>query len=133
MAHTLHHYTNIVEHRQSTALTAVNDAFAVHAGTGHFLFAVKSQNTADFKICLETSFTGAAWKKLNPNENGVFRCCGDDDDDDNGTPENIRINAAGEYEYTFANVVSNHIRVRIHSIASGTPSVLCKIGVVYQG
>ena len=132
MAHTIHRYTNIVEHRQSTTLTAVDDTFAIHAGSGHFLFAVKSQNAADFKVCLETSFTGTVWKKLNPNENGVFRCC-DDDDNDNGTPENIQINAAGEYEYTFANVVSNHIRVRIHSIASGTPSVLCKIGVVYQG
>lgn len=113
MALTISRGTNLVEHHQSTPLTAVGDAFEVHADSSEFTFAITVTGGANFTVALESNFNGeATWFTLDTSKT---------------------INSAGQYIYFYTGKPSNRIRLRIASIASGTPSVVPHIGVAYHG
>ena len=113
MALTVSRGTNLVEHHQSTPLTAVNDAFEVHADSSEFTFAITVTGGANFTVALESNFNGGAtWFTLDTSKT---------------------INSDGQYIYFYTDKPSNRIRLRIASIASGTPSVVPHIGVAYHG
>jgi len=113
MALTISRGTNLVEHHQSTPLTAVDDSFEVHADSDTFTFAIVVTGGANFTVALESNFNGgASWFELDTSKT---------------------INSNGQYIYSYSGKPSNHIRVRIASIASGTPSVVPHIGVSYHG
>ena len=110
MAVTISRGTNLVEHSQSTPLTAVDDAFEVHADSSEFTFAVTVTGGANFQLALESNFNGgASWFTLDTSKT---------------------INSDGQYIYFYTGKPSNSIRVRIASISSGTPSVVPHIGAV---
>jgi len=113
MAVTIHRGANLVEHHQSTPLTALNDAFEVHADSSSFTFAVSVTGGANFSLALETTFnSGSAWYTLDTSKT---------------------INADGQYIYFYEGKPCHSIRIRIASISSGTPSVTPHIGVMYHG
>lgn len=113
MALTVDRGTNLVEHHQSTPLTALNDAFEVHADSDSFTFAAVVTGGANFKLALEANFNGgASWFELDTTKT---------------------INSNGQYIYTYSGKPSNKIRMRISEISSGTPSVVAHIGVAYHG
>ena len=113
MAITIKRGTNIVEYHESTPLTAVNDAFEVHADGDCYTFAIVVGTSANFTVALEANFneTGA-WFALDTSKT---------------------INSAGQYIYSYDGKPANRLRVRIASISSGTVSVLANIGVAYHG
>ncbi len=113
MALTIDRGTNLVEHHQSTPLTALNDTFEVHADSDSFTFAVVVTGGANFKLAFESNFNGgASWFELDTSKT---------------------INANGQYIYFYSDKPSNRIRMRISEISSGTPSVVPHIGVAYHG
>ena len=113
MALTISRGTNLVEHHQSTPLTAVDDSFEVHADSSEFTFAVTVTGGANFQLALESNFNGgSSWFTLDTSKT---------------------INSNGQYIYFYTGKPSNRIRVRIASISSGTPSVVPHIGVAYHG
>ena len=113
MALTISRGTTWVEHHQSTPLTAVDDAFEVHADSSEFTFAITVTGGANFTVALESNFNGGAtWFTLDTSKT---------------------INSDGQYIYFYTGKPSNRIRLRIASIASGTPSVVAHIGVAYHG
>jgi hypothetical protein len=113
MALTVTRGTNLVEHHQSTPLTAVNDALEVHADSSEFTFAAVVTGGANFTLAFETNFNGGAtWFELDTSKN---------------------INSNGQYIYFYTGKPSNKVRMRIASISSGTPSVVPHIGVAYHG
>lgn len=113
MALTVDRGTNLVEHHQSTPLTALNDSFEVHADSSEFTFAAVVTGGANFKLALESNFNGGAtWFELDTSKT---------------------INSDGQYIYFYSGKPSNKVRMRISEISSGTPSVVAHIGVAYHG
>jgi hypothetical protein len=113
MALTINRGTNLVEHHESTPLTAVDDAFEVHADSSEFCFAASVTGGANFTLALETNFNGTAtWFTIDTSKT---------------------INSDGQYIYFYTGKPVNRIRMRIASISSGTPSVTPHIGVAYHG
>jgi len=113
MALTISRGTNLVEHHQSTALTAVNNAFEVHADSSEFTFAAVVTGGANFTLAFECSFNGGGtWFELDTSKT---------------------INSNGQYAYFYTGKPSNRIRMRISAISSGTPSVVPIIAVAYHG
>ena len=113
MALTVVRGTNLVEYHESTALTAVNDAFEVHADSSEFTFAATVTGGANFKLAFETNFNGGvSWFELDTSKT---------------------INSDGQYIYFYTGKPCNKIRMRISEISSGTPSVVPHIGVAYHG
>lgn len=113
MALTIDRGTNLVEHHQSTALTALNDSFEVHADSDSFTFAAVVTGGANFTLALEANFNGvSSWFTIDTSKT---------------------INADGQYIYFYNGKPVNKIRMRISHISSGTPSVVPHIGVAYHG
>ena len=113
MAVTISRGTNLVEHHQSTALVAVNDAFEIHADSSEFTFAAIVTGGANFSLSFECSFNGGGtWFELDTSKT---------------------INSNGQYAYFYSGKPANKVRMRIASISSGTPSVVPIIAVAYHG
>lgn len=113
MAVTISRGTNLVEHYQSTALTAVDDSFEVHADSSEFTFAAVVTGGANFTMSFEANFNGGGvWFELDTSKT---------------------INSNGQYAYFYSGKPANRIRMRISAIASGTPSVIPIIAVAYHG
>ena len=113
MALTITRGTNLVEHHESTALTAVNDALEVHADSSEFTFAAVVTGGANFTMKFEANFNGGGtWFELDTSKT---------------------INADGQYAYFYTGKPANRVRMRISAISSGTPSVVPIIAVAYHG
>jgi len=113
MALTISHGTNLVEHHESTPLTAVNDSIEVHADSSEFTFAATVTGGANFTLAFETNFNGGnIWYELDTSKT---------------------INSNGSYIYFYTGKPCNRIRMRVASISSGTPSIVPHIGVAYHG
>ena len=113
MAVTISRGTNLVEHHQSTALTAVDDSFEVHADSSEFTFAAVVTGGANFTLAFEASYNGGGtYFQLDTSKT---------------------INSDGQYAYFYSGKPSNKVRMRIASISSGTPSVVPIIAVAYHG
>jgi hypothetical protein len=113
MAVTVSRGTNLVEHHQSTALTAVNDSFEVHADSSEFTFAAVVTGGANFTLAFEASYNGGGtYFELDSSKT---------------------INSNGQYAYFYTGKPANRVRMRISAIASGTPSVIPIIAVAYHG
>jgi hypothetical protein len=105
--------TNLVEHHESTPLTAVNDAFEVHADSSEFCFAAVVSGGANFTLAFETNFNGGSeWFEVDTSKT---------------------INTNGQKIWFYTGKPANRIRMRISAISSGTPSVVPHIGVAYHG
>jgi len=113
MAITISRGTNLVEHHQSTPLTAVNDSFEVHADSTEFTFAAVVTGGANFSLVFEANYNGGgSWFELDTSKT---------------------INTNGQYAYFYTGKPANRIRMRIAAISSGTPSVVPIIAVAYHG
>jgi len=113
MAVTIARGTNLVEHHESTPLTAVDDAFEVHADSSEFCFAAVVTGGANFTLAFETNFNGGSeWFEVDTSKT---------------------INTNGQKIWFYTGKPANRIRMRISAISSGTPSVIPHIGVVYHG
>ena len=113
MAITIVRGTNLVEHHESTPLTAVNDAFEVHADSSEFCFAAVVTGGANFTLAFETNFNGGSeWFEVDTSKT---------------------INTDGQKIWFYTGKPANRIRMRISAISSGTPSVVPHIGVAYHG
>jgi len=113
MAVTVSRGTNLVEHHQTTALIAVDDAFEVHADSSEFTFAAVVTGGANFTLAFEASYNGGGtYFQLDTSKT---------------------INSNGQYAYFYTGKPANRIRMRIASISSGTPSVVPIIAVAYHG
>ena len=105
--------TNLVEHHESTPLTAVDDAFEVHADSSEFCFAAVVTGGANFTLAFETNFNGGSeWFEVDTSKT---------------------INTNGQKIWFYTGKPANRIRMRISAISSGTPSVVPHIGVAYHG
>jgi len=105
--------TNLVEHHQSTPLTALNDSFEVHADSSEFTFAAVVTGGANFTLAFEASYNGGGtYFQLDTSKT---------------------INSDGQYAYFYSGKPANRIRMRISAISSGTPSVVPIIAVAYHG
>jgi hypothetical protein len=113
MALTISRGTNLVEHHESTPLTAVNDALEVHADSSEFTFAAVVTGGANFSLAFEANYNGGGtWFELDTSKN---------------------INSNGQYAYFYTGKPANKVRMRIAAISSGTPSVVPIIAVAYHG
>ena len=113
MAVTINRGTNLVEHHQSTPLTAVGHSFEVHADSSEFTFAAVVTGGANFTLAFEASYNGGGtYFELDTSKT---------------------INSNGQYAYFYSGKPANRIRMRISAISSGTPSVLPIISVAYHG
>lgn len=113
MALTINRGTNLVEHHESTALTAVDDAFEVHADSSEYCFAAVVTGGANFTLAFESNFNGgSAWFEVDTSKT---------------------INTDGQKIWYYTGKPANRIRMRIASISSGTPNVVPHIGVAYHG
>ena len=113
MALTINRGTNLVEHHESTPLTAVNDALEVHADSSEYCFAAVVTGGANFTLAFEANFNGgSAWFEVDTSKT---------------------INTDGQKIWYYTGKPANRIRMRIASISSGTPSVTPHIGVAYHG
>jgi len=113
MALTISRGTNLVEHHESTPLTSVDDALAVHADSSEFTFAAVVTGGANFTLAFETNFNGGGtWFELDTSKT---------------------INSNGQYAYFYTGKPANKVRMRIAAISSGTPSVVPIIAVAYHG
>ena len=113
MAVTIVRGTNLVEHHESTPLTAVNDAFEVHADSSEFCFAAVVTGEANFTLAFEANFNGGSeWFQVDTSKT---------------------INSDGQKIWFYTGKPANRIRMRISAISSGTPSVVPHIGVPYHG
>ena len=77
MALTISRGTNLVEHHESTPLTAVDDYLEVHADSSEFTFAAIVTGGANFTLAFECSFNGGGtWFELDTsktiNSNGQY-------------------------------------------------------------
>ena len=113
MALTVTRGTNLVEHHESTALTAVDDAFEVHADSSEYCFAAVVSGGANFTLAFESNFNGGSeWFEVDTSKT---------------------INTNGQKIWYYTGKPANRIRMRIAAISSGTPSVVPHIGVAYHG
>ena len=113
MAVTISRGTNLVEHHQTTPLTAVDHAFEVHADSSEFTFAAIVSGGANFSLSFEVAYNGGGtYFQLDTSKT---------------------INSDGQYAYFYTGKPANRIRMRIASISSGTPSVVPIIAVAYHG
>ena len=113
MTRTISRGTNIVEHSQTTALTALNDAFEAHADASEFTFAAIVTGGANFKLIFEITYNGGeTWFALDTSKT---------------------INSDGQYAYFYDGKPAHKVRMRISEISSGTPSVKPYIGIGYHG
>jgi len=113
MALTISRGTNLVEHHESTPLTAVDDYLEVHADSSEFTFAAIVTGGANFTLVFECSFNGGGtWFELDTSKT---------------------INSNGQYAYFYSGRPANKVRMRISAISSGTPSVVPIIAVAYHG
>ena len=113
MALTIVRGTNLVEHHESTPLTAVDDVFEVHADSSEYCFAAVVTGGANFTLSFENNFNGgSAWFEVDTSKT---------------------INSDGQKIWYYTGKPANRIRMRIAAIASGTPSVVPHIGVAYHG
>ena len=113
MAVTVVRGTNLVEHHESTPLTAVDDAFEVHADSSEFCFAAVVTGGANFTLAFEANFNGGSeWFEVDTSKT---------------------INTNGQKIWFYTGKPANRIRMRISAISSGTPSVVPHIGVAYHG
>jgi len=113
MALTISRGTNLVEHHESTPLTAVNDAFEVHADSSEYCFAAVVSGGANFTLAFESNFNGGSeWFEVDTSKT---------------------INTNGQKIWYYTGKPANRIRMRIAAISSGTPSVVPHIGVAYHG
>ena len=113
MALTISRGTNLVEHHESTPLTAVNDAFEVHADSSEYCFAAVVSGGANFTLAFESNFNGGSeWFEVDTSKT---------------------INTNGQKIWFYTGKPANRIRMRISAISSGTPSVVPHIGVAYHG
>ena len=113
MAVTVSRGTNLVEHHQTTPLTAVDDSFEIHADASEFTFAAVVTGGANFTLAFEASYNGGGtYFELDSSKT---------------------INSNGQYAYFYTGKPANRIRMRITSISSGTPSVVPIIAVAYHG
>ena len=113
MALTISRGTNLVEHHESTPLTSVDDALAVHADSSEFTFAAVVTGGANFSLAFEANFNGGGtWFELDTSKT---------------------INSNGQYAYFYTGKPANKVRMRIAAISSGTPSVVPIIAVAYHG
>jgi len=113
MAVTVSRGTNLVEHHQSTPLTALNDSFEVHADSSEFTFAAVVTGGANFTLAFEASYNGGGtYFQLDTSKT---------------------INSDGQYAYFYTGKPANRVRMRISAISSGTPSVVPIIAVAYHG
>ena len=113
MAVTISRGTNLVEHHESTPLTAVDDYLEVHADCSEFTFAAIVTGGANFTLAFECSFNGGGtWFELDTSKT---------------------INSNGQYAYFYSGRPANKVRMRIAGISSGTPSVVPIIAVAYHG
>ena len=113
MALTISRGTNLVEHHESTPLTAVDDYLEVHADSSEFTFAAIVTGGANFTLAFECSFNGGGtWFELDTSKT---------------------INSNGQYAYFYSGRPANKVRMRIAGISSGTPSVVPIIAVAYHG
>ena len=113
MAVTVSRGTNLVEHHQTTPLTAVDDSFEIHADSSEFTFAAVVTGGANFSLAFEASYNGGGtYFELDSSKT---------------------INSNGQYAYFYTGKPANRIRMRIASISSGTPSVVPIIAVAYHG
>lgn len=113
MATTVERYTNTVEHHESTALTAENDAFTVSAHSDTYTFVFVATGSANFDVAFELNHSSSTdtWFEIDTSKT---------------------INAAGNYQYFYTGKPASQIRLRIDSISSGTPSVEPHIIVAYE-
>ena len=113
MALTISRGTNLVEHHESTPLTSVDDALAVHADSSEFTFAAVVTGGANFSLAFEANYNGGGtWFELDTSKT---------------------INSNGQYAYFYTGKPANKVRMRIAAISSGTPSVVPIIAVAYHG
>jgi hypothetical protein len=113
MAVTISRGTNLVEHHQTTPLTAVDDSFEIHADSSEFTFAAVVTGGANFSLAFEASYNGGGtYFQLDTSKT---------------------INSNGQYAYFYTGKPANRVRMRIASISSGTPSVVPIIAVAYHG
>ena len=113
MALTISHGTNLVEHHESTPLTAVDDYLEVHADSSEFTFAAVVTGGANFTLAFEASYNGGGtYFELDTSKT---------------------INSNGQYAYFYTGKPANRVRMRISAISSGTPSVVPIIAVAYHG
>ena len=112
MAVTISRGTNLVEHHQTTPLTAVDLSVEVHADSSEFTFAAVVTGGANFTLALECSFDSTSWFTIDSSKT---------------------INTNGEYVYFYDGKPAAKVRMRIASISSGTPTVMPHIAVVYEG
>jgi hypothetical protein len=113
MAVTVTRGTNLVEHYQSTPLTAVNDSFEIHADSSEFTFAAVVTGGANFSLVFEASYNGGGtYFELDTSKT---------------------INSNGQFAYFYTGKPAHRVRMRIASISSGTPSVIPIIAVAYHG
>ena len=114
MATTVERYTNTVEHHESTAMTAEDDAFEVACHADTYTFALVATGSANFTVALELNHSSSTdtWFEIDTTKT---------------------INSAGNYEYFYTGKPASRIRCRIDSISSGTPSVEPHIIVHYNG
>lgn len=105
-------YTNIVEYTGGT-MTALNDEMRVFAHASEFTFALEVTGGANFTLAFEASFNGGtSWYEVDVSKT---------------------INADGEYVYYYTGKTTSVVRMRIDSIASGTPSITPHIAVAFNG
>ena len=113
MAVTIVRGTNLVEHHESTALTAVDDAFEVHADSSEYCFAAVVTGGANFTLAFESNFNGGTeWFEVDTSKT---------------------INSDGQKIWYYTGKPANKIRMRISAISPGTPSVTAHIRVAYHG
>jgi len=113
MAVTVTRGTNLVEHYQSTPLTAVNDSFEIHADSSEFTFAAVVTGGANFSLVFEVSYNGGGtYFELDTSKT---------------------INSTGQFAYFYTGKPTHRVRMRIAAISSGTPSVIPIIAVAYHG
>ena len=105
-------YTNVVEYTGG-AMTTVEDEMRVFAHASEFTFAFEVTGGANFTLAFEASFNGGtSWYEIDTSKT---------------------INSDGEYVYYYSGKSTSTIRVRLDSIASGTPSITPHIAVTFNG
>ena len=108
MATTVKRFGNTIEHRESTALAAADDAFEVDCHSDAFTFLLTTTGSASYVVALEMSTANAPTEYF-------------------AVDTNKSLSSAGNYDYSYTGIPASRVRVRIVSIASGTPNVTAQI------